>query len=36
MNSVKEIDVKNRTNYFPNDMVNIKNIDPNKIKTEEK
>ena len=32
MNSVKEIDSKNRTYYFLDDMVNMKNFDPNKIK----
>ena len=29
MNSVKEIDIKNCMHY---DMINIKNLDPNKIK----
>ena len=28
----KEIDIKNRTYYFLNGMVNIKNLDPDKIK----
>ena len=31
-----EIDVKNRTYYFFDDMINIKNLDPNKIKANEK
>ena len=35
MNSVKEIDVENRTYYFLNDMINIKYLDPNKIKIDE-
>ena len=33
---VKEIDIKNRTYYFFNDMINIKNFDPNNIKLGEK
>ena len=32
MNSVKEIDIKNHKHYFFNDLINIKNLDPNKIK----
>ena len=36
MNSVKETDIKNRSEYFSNDIVNMKNSDPNKIKTDEK
>ena len=32
MNSVKEINAKNRTYYFFNDMINLKNLDTNKIK----
>ena len=35
MNSVRETDIKNRTYYFFNDMINIKNLDPNKIKIDE-
>ena len=35
MNSVREIDIKNRMYYFLNDIINIKNLDPNKIKTDE-
>ena len=35
-NKFKEIDLKNRTNYFFGDMVNIKNLDPHKIKIDEK
>ena len=30
-NKSKEIDIKNRTYYFFDDMINIKNIDANKI-----
>ena len=33
MNSLKEIDVKNRTYYFFGDGINIKNLDQNKIHT---
>ena len=36
MNSVKEINIKNCTYYFFDDMINIKNLDPNKIKIDEK
>ena len=36
MNKVKEIDIKNPMRYFFNDLINIKNVDPNKIKTEKK
>lgn len=32
MNSVKEINAKNRTYCFFNDMINLKNLDTNKIK----
>ena len=35
-NEVKDIDIKNRTNYFLNDIINIKIFDPNNIKTGEK
>ena len=33
---VKAIDIKNCTYYFFNDMINIKNFDPNNIKIDEK
>ena len=33
---LNETDIQNRTYYFFNDMINIKNIDPDKIKMEEK
>ena len=36
MNSLPEISIKNDTHYFFDDMINIKNIDPNKIKADEK
>ena len=32
----KDIDIKNWTYYFFNDMINIKNLDPNKFKIYEK
>ena len=32
MNTVKEINVENRTNYFFDVMINEKNLDQNKIK----
>ena len=35
-NKVKDIDIKNRTNYLFNDIINTKKFDPNKIKIDEK
>ena len=35
-NKVKDIDIKNRTYYFFNVFINIKNFDPNNIKIYEK
>ena len=35
-NKVKDIDIKNHTCYFFDDIINIKNIDPNNIKIDEK
>ena len=32
-NKLKDTDTKNSTYQFFNDMINIKNLDPNKIKT---
>ena len=32
MGSIKEINIKNRTYYFLDDMINIKNFDPNLLK----
>ena len=34
-NKVKDIDMKNRTYYFFNDIISIKKFDPNNIKTDE-
>ena len=34
--TTKEIDIKNRTYYFYNDLINIKNFDPNMLKLDEK
>ena len=33
---MKDIDIKNRTYYLFNDIINIKNFDPNNIKIDEK
>ena len=35
-NKVIDIDIKNRTNYFFNDINNIKNLDLNNIRVDEK
>ena len=35
-NKSKETDIKNRTYYFFDDMINTENLDPNKIKIDEK
>ena len=35
-NTVEDIDIKNRTYYFFNDMINIKKFDRNNIKLDEK
>ena len=35
-NKVKDIDIRNRTYYFFNDIINMKNFDPNSIKVDEK
>ena len=35
-NNVKDIDIKNRTYYFFNDIVNIQNFNPSNIKIDEK
>ena len=32
MGSIKEINIKNRTYYFFDDMIHIKNFDPNLLK----
>ena len=31
-NKFKDVDIKNHTYYFFDDIINMKNIDPNKIK----
>ena len=36
MRNIKQIHIKNRTYYFFNDMINIKNFDPSLIKTDKK
>ena len=35
-NKVKDTDIKSRTYYFFNDVIIIKNFDPNSIKIDEK
>ena len=35
MHSVKQVDIKSHTYYFFDDKINIKNLDPNKIKMNE-
>ena len=35
-NKVKELDIKNQTYYFFDDIINIKDFDPNNIKMYEK
>ena len=35
-NKVKDIDTKNRTCCFFNDIINVKSFDPNNIKIDEK
>ena len=36
MGEVKQINIKNRTYYFYNDMINIKNFEPNLLKIDRK
>ena len=36
MSSIRKIDIKNRTYYLFDHMFNIKNLDTNKIKIDEK
>ena len=36
MGTVKQIDIKNRTYYFYNDMINIKKVDSNLLKLDKK
>ena len=33
---IKDIDIKKHTHYFFDDIINIKNFDPNKTKIDEK
>ena len=33
---IKDISIKNRTYYILNDIINIKDVDPNNIKIDEK
>ena len=35
-NKIKDINIKNHTYYFFNDIINIKKFDPNNIKIDEK
>ena len=35
-NNVKNINMKNRTYYFFNDIINIENFDPNNIKIDKR
>ena len=35
-NKIKDLDLKNHTYYFFDDIINIKNFDPNNIKIDEK
>ena len=35
-NKVKDIDIEDQTYYFFDDIINIKNFDPNNIKIDEK
>ena len=35
-NKVKDINIKNRTYYFFNNIINIESFDPNNIKIDEK
>ena len=36
MGNIKEINIKNRTNYFFNDMINIEEFDSNLLKIDKK
>ena len=36
MGITKQINIKNKTNYFYDDMINIKNFDPNFLKSDKK
>ena len=36
MGNIKEINIKNQTYYFSDDMINIKDFDPNLLKIDQK
>ena len=36
MGNIKQINIKNRTYYFFDDMINVKNFDPNLLKIDQK
>ena len=36
MGVVRQIDIKNRTNYFYNDMINMEKLDSNLLKIDKK
>ena len=36
MGSIKEINIKNQTYYFYNDIIDIKSFDPNNLKLDKK
>ena len=36
MGEAKQINIKNRTYYFCNDMINLKNVEPDLLKTDRK
>ena len=36
MGNIKEINIKSRTSYFFDDMINIKNVDSNLLKIDKK
>ena len=36
MENIKQINIKNRTYHFFNEIINIKNLDPSLIKTDKK
>ena len=36
MGNIKEINIKNRTDYFFDDMINIEDFDPNSLKIDKK
>ena len=36
MVTTKQLNIKNRTNYFYDDLINLKNFDPNLLKLDKK